>query len=213
MTRGTEEQETDAERSSRELMLHALFDHSFQYMGVLRPDGTVLDVNRSALEFGGLTRAQVTGRKFWELAWFARSPAAQDEVRQGVEVAAAGDFFRCELELVSADGIDTTVDFSIQPVFDRGGAVTLLLPEGRDVSELKWAERALRVSEAKAAGIVSIANDAIISVDETLMITDFNLGAEHIFGYRAREVLGKPLALLLPERYRTLHDEHVRNFA
>ena len=213
MTHGTEDELAGAERGSHELMLRALFDHSFQYMGVLRPDGTVLDVNQSALEFGGLTRDQVVGRRFWELAWFARSPTAMDQVRQGVEVAAAGDFFRCELELVSADGIDTTVDFSIQPVLDSRGEVTLLLPEGRDVSELKWAERALRVSEAKAAGIVSIANDAILSVDETLMVTDFNQGAEHIFGYRAREVLGQPLALLLPERFRVLHDQHVRNFA
>jgi PAS domain S-box-containing protein len=60
---------------------------------------------------------------------------------------------------------------------------------------------------------VSIANDAIISVDETLIVTDFNQGAEHIFGYPAREVLGRPLGLLLPERFRALHDQHVRNFA
>jgi len=213
MTQGTDEGLTGAAQSSRELLLRALFDHSFQYMGVLRPDGTVLDLNQSALEFSGQTREQAVGRPFWELDSFTRSPEAQAQVRAGVAVAATGDFFRCELELVSADGIDTTVDFSIQPVLDERGTVTLLLPEGRDVSELKWAERALRISEAKAAGIVSIANDAIISVDETLMVTDFNLGAERIFGYPAREVLGRPLSALLPERFRSVHDQHVRNFA
>jgi len=212
MSHGTDN-ELGAEPGSRELMLRALFDHSFQFMGVLRPDGTVLDINQSALEFAGFSREQVLGRRFWELSWFARSSAAADQVRQGVTVAAAGDFFRCELELVSADGIDTTVDFSIQPVLDARGEVTLLLPEGRDVSELKWAERALRISEAKSAGIVSIANDAIISVDETLLVTDFNQGAEQIFGYQAREVLGGPLARLLPQRFRSLHDQHVRDFA
>lgn len=213
MSQPREQEPGGALQGARDSMMRALFDHSFQFMGVLRPDGTVLDANRSALEFGGFALEQAVGRPFWELPWFSRTPAAQAQVRTGVEVAAAGDFFRCELELVSADGIDTTVDFSIQPVLDAAGRVTLLLPEGRDVSELKWAERALRVSEAKAAGIVSIATDAIISMDETLTITDFNLGAEQIFGYEAREVLGRPLAQLLPERMRERHDQHVRDFA
>jgi PAS domain-containing protein len=149
MTHGTENELVRAERGAQELMLRALFDHSFQYMGVLRPDGTVLDVNQSALEFGGLTRPGIC--RFWELAWFARSPTYGPGAA-GCEVAAAGYFFRCELELVSADGIDTTVDFSIQPVLDARGEVTLLLPEGRDVSELKWAERALRTRRRSRRG-------------------------------------------------------------
>lgn len=213
MTHGTDDGLPNAQQDSSELLLRAVFDHSFQFMSVLRPDGVILDANRSALEFAGVPREQVVGRHFWDTAWFANSAEAQSRVREAVRVAAAGDFFRCELELVSGDGIDTTVDFSIQPVFDDRGNVIMLLPEGRDISELKWAERALRVSEAKAAGIVSVATDAIISVDETFTITDFNQGAEHAFGYTAGEVLGRPLSLLLPDRFRGAHDQHIRNFA
>jgi PAS domain S-box-containing protein len=201
------------EGSASDLLLRSLFDHSFQLMGVLRPDGTVLDVNRAALEFGRLQLADVVGRRFWETGWFSRTPVAQSRVRDAIREAATGEFVRVELELVSGDGIDSMIDFSLQPVFGADGTVLLLLPEGRDITELKWAERALRVSEAKSAGIVTIASDAIISMDEAFVITDFNQGAEQIFGYRALEVLGQPLAMLLPERYRHVHEQHVRHFA
>src|SRR5688572_22540564 len=71
--------------------------------------------------------------------------------------------------------------------------------------DIAWAERELRVSEAKFAGIIAIASDAIISVDEDQRITLFNQGAEAIFGYAAAEVIGQKLEILLPHRFRAVH--------
>jgi PAS domain S-box-containing protein len=69
-----------------------------------------------------------------------------------------------------------------------------------------------RPSEAQLAAILSIAAEAIVSVDSAQRITMFNRGAETIFGYRAEEVIGRPLDILIPERFRDVHDEHVRRF-
>jgi PAS domain S-box-containing protein len=80
------------------------------------------------------------------------------------------------------------------------------------VVERARAQEALRLSEAKFAGIISISSDAIVSVDESQRIVFFNQGAEHIFGYRADEVLGEPLELLIPEPLRPGHAAHVRAF-
>lgn len=52
--------------------------------------------------------------------------------------------------------------------------------------------------------------EAIISIDESQRIVIFNKGAEKIFGYEASEVIGKPIDLLMPERFRTEHKKHVR---
>jgi len=71
---------------------------------------------------------------------------------------------------------------------------------------------ALRISEAKFSGLVSIAADAIISIDAKQRITLFNEGAERIFGYSSEEVLGRPLDVLLPERFRARHRELVERF-
>lgn len=81
-----------------------------------------------------------------------------------------------------------------------------------DLTRRAAAESALRASEAKFAGILEIAADAIISVDEHQRILHFNLGAERIFGWTADEVRGRSLAMLLPDRYRQGHAAHVHGF-
>jgi PAS domain S-box-containing protein len=73
-------------------------------------------------------------------------------------------------------------------------------------------ENQLRRSEARLAGILAIAAEAIVSIDEAQRITIFNDGAEAIFGYRREEVIGERLDILLPERFRNGHAGHVRSF-
>ena len=98
-----------------------------------------------------------------------------------------------------------------------GVVAAVLIAEARnvrlDLAENARAHEALLASEARVAGLVSIAADAIVSVDEAHRITLFNRGAEEIFGYSAREVLGRPLAELLPGRFRATHDQHLDVFA
>jgi PAS domain S-box-containing protein len=73
-------------------------------------------------------------------------------------------------------------------------------------------DRALRASAAKLAGIVSIAADAIITIDENQRIVLYNESAEKIFGWSQDEALGQSLDILLPERFRAAHGQHIRNF-
>jgi PAS domain S-box-containing protein len=82
-----------------------------------------------------------------------------------------------------------------------------------DITPTHLADELVRRSEAKFAGIVAMAADAIISIDTRGHITLFNDGAETIFGYRREEALGQPLTLLLPHRFRDRHDGHVATFA
>src|SRR4051794_17439848 len=51
-----------------ETRFRAIFDSQFQLISVLAPDGTTLEVNRTALEIGGLARDEVVGRPFWTAA-------------------------------------------------------------------------------------------------------------------------------------------------
>ena len=72
---------------------------------------------------------------------------------------------------------------------------------------------ALRISEARFARIISIAADAIITIDEQRRILLYNEGAQQIFGHARDDILGKPLDMLLPERFRAVHRRHIRSFA
>src|SRR5437588_6635778 len=79
--------------------------------------------------------------------------------------------------------------------------------------ERKRAEEALRRSESRFEGILAIAEDAIISIDSNQRIVLFNQGAEKMFGYGAIEVIGKPLDLLLPQRFAQPHPRHIEESA
>lgn len=83
----------------------------------------------------------------------------------------------------------------------------------QEIGERHQTELALRESEQKFAGILDIAEEAIISVDQDQQIQLFNQGAERIFGYRAAEVIGQSLDILLPSSSRQAHRQHVHQFA
>ena len=65
---------------------------------------------------------------------------------------------------------------------------------------------------ARLAGLLDSAMDAIISVDEGQRIVLYNRAAERIFGWPAARILGEPLELLLPQRFRRTHADQVRHF-
>jgi PAS domain S-box-containing protein len=149
------------------------------------------------------------GRPFEELV----SPAALDLVKARIRLVLETGAIAPprEVTLIRRDGSPLVIEsVAIGVEFEGAPAVVVVV---RDLTERLRAEQAVRFSEAKLSGIVSISADAIISIDEHQMITIFNAGAEKIFGYSRDEVLGAPLDLLIPERLRQRHNQHVAEFA
>lgn len=132
--------------------LQALFNHTFQFFGMLEPDGTVLEVNQTALNFIGASSQDIVGRLFWETPWWTHSAEAQAQIQSAIHQAAAGNLVTFETTHISPDGSTIIVDVSISPVKDETGKVVLLVPEGRNITERKQAELALKASEAKLRG-------------------------------------------------------------
>lgn len=82
-----------------------------------------------------------------------------------------------------------------------------------EISERKQTEQDLRENQDKLAGILDNADEAIISINEQQQIQLFNQGAEKIFGYQASEIIGKSLDILLPQIFRQVHRQHIKQFA
>ena len=82
-----------------------------------------------------------------------------------------------------------------------------------EIAERNKTEGELRQSEARLAGILNIAPDAMILVDAELTIRLYNQGAEAAFGYTAPEAIGRNMDILIPERLRQEHADMVTAFA
>jgi PAS domain S-box-containing protein len=82
----------------------------------------------------------------------------------------------------------------------------------RQLMERERIETERRAADTMLAGILAIAADAIVTIDDQHRIIHFNKGAEEIFGWPADEALGKPLDTLLPERFHRAHDGFVDEF-
>lgn len=81
-----------------------------------------------------------------------------------------------------------------------------------DVSERKFAEEAVRERETRIAAILDTAVDGIITINEEGLIETFNPAAEKIFGYRAEDVLGRNVSILMTSPDRDLHDTFIRRY-
>jgi PAS domain S-box-containing protein len=130
-----------------ERKFRAIFNQTFQLSGLLSPDGTVLEINQTAIDFLGFDYEDGLGRLLWELPWRIPNPEILKKFKAAITEAAGGRFVRLEGSVIDRGGKELTLDYSLKPVFDEKGRVIWLIAEGRDISERKVMEQALVESE------------------------------------------------------------------
>ncbi len=137
-------------------------DSSFGFIGLLAPDGTVLEINKTALDFAGITMADVQGERFWNTVWWSHSLEMQDLIRMSVKSAAEGKLIRGEATHPAQDGTFHTIDFTLKPVPDDTGRIVRLIAEGHDITERKQAEENLRKA-MEAANAANVAKSRFLA--------------------------------------------------
>ena len=81
-----------------------------------------------------------------------------------------------------------------------------------EITERKGIVTALKDSEAQIRAIVENVVDGIVTIDEKGIIELFNPTAEKIFGYSAKEVIGKNISMLMPQPYQSEHDGYLQSY-
>ncbi|TVO68514.1 PAS domain S-box protein [Denitromonas ohlonensis] len=149
----TARREAERALSESEQKFHAIFNQTFQFIGLLSPDGILLEANQTSLDFAGVPARDVIGRPFADGPWWQGAPESRQRLLSAINRAAAGQFERFETEHPAADGSTHFVDFSLKPVFDAMGRVSLLIPEGRDITSFKLAQAELHAGRQMFATI------------------------------------------------------------
>ena len=139
----------EAERALQksETMLRAIFDQTFQFIAILRLDGTVIKVNKTAIDLVNAKEEEIEGKPFWDTPWWIRSQRERERLKEAIREAAKGRFIRYETVQKGKNGGHMNVDFSLKPVRDKEGEIVLLLAEGRDITGLKLAMEDLKKRE------------------------------------------------------------------
>jgi PAS domain S-box-containing protein len=113
--------------------LSAIFNNTYQLMGTLSPDGTLIKINRSALKIIDKDENSLVGRPFWDTPWWP-DDEVKSRLKKAVADCANGAFCRFEATHIRADKEKAFIDFSLTPIFDENEDVLFLLAEGRDMT-------------------------------------------------------------------------------
>jgi PAS domain S-box-containing protein len=129
-------------------MFYSIFNNTFQFIGLLKPDGTVIEVNETALESAGLQAKDVIGEPFWETGWWQNNEMAE-KLRKSILQVGQGGFVRFESDITAKNGDIRQVDVSLKPIFSQDGKVTLIIAEGRDLTVLKEQQKIIQEAQRK----------------------------------------------------------------
>ena len=139
-----------------ERRFRAIFNSSYQLIGILGPDGTLLEANKTALDLGGLKQEDVVGRPFWDTYWWRHSTEVQERLKAAISEAARGTPVGYEEDVLGADKTIRTIEFTLQPVLNAQGETVLIIPEGRDITAKKRAEEEMQRHHLEIAHVIRL---------------------------------------------------------
>ncbi|MGH9358874.1 MAG: PAS domain-containing protein [Terriglobia bacterium] len=130
----TEQRRTEGVLREHDRRLRAAFSLTYAFVLLLRPDGTVLEANRAALQGTGFARDEVIGRKLWE-PWWSQLPKETEMLKAGLAKAVRGEMAHGSCYYCLHDGTKRYADCTLDPVKDESGHVVMIVATGLDVTE------------------------------------------------------------------------------
>jgi PAS domain S-box-containing protein len=179
-------------RRSEELVSHlaAIVEASDDAIVAVSLDGKVTSWNFGAERIFGYKAEELIGRPLSRLV----PPDRADEMARFMKALLRGEHIdHYETTRLHKDGHPIEISVTISPVKNREGAVVGASVIARDITRQKRADEMV----ACLAAIVEASDDAIIAESLDGTITSWNAGAERLFGFKAEEVVGRPLSRLI----------------
>ena len=172
-------------------------------------DGIVTDWNRAAQTIFGYRAEEMIGRP----AALLLPPGLEDEEQQVLERVCRGERFEhFETRRRCKDGRVIDVSVTISPVIDARARLIGISVIARDVTAAKAAQAALREREAHLQSVLDTVPDAMVVIDTAGIMRSFSATAEKLFGYSAREAVGRNVNMLMPEPHRGAHDAYIGRY-
>ncbi|SFG58885.1 PAS domain S-box-containing protein [Halopelagius inordinatus] len=168
----TARKERERELEETERRFDAIFEDPNILVGLLDLDGTVIDINRTAMEYIEADIEDVTGKPFWNTPWWGTGDEVRGDIKEWTERAATGEYVDFEADLTRPDGERYTLNGVFRPVTNDDDEVVSVIVSDRDVSERRQYERRLEESEHRYRTLAeSFPNGIVTLFDDTLRYT------------------------------------------
>ncbi|QLG50150.1 PAS domain-containing protein [Natrinema halophilum] len=195
----TERRERERDLRRTERRFEAIFEDPNILVGLLEPDGTVIDINRTAMEYIDADLSAVTGELFWETPWWGAGREIQADVKEWVERAASGEYVNFEAELTRPGGQRYVLNGVFRPVTNDDGDVVSIIVSDSDITERVERERELEESERRYRTLIEqFPNGAVTLVDEEMRYQAVGGSPLSRAGATSDELEGKPVREALP---------------
>ena len=140
----SERKRAETEREATAKRLQDILDSMLVFVGLYSPDGTLIEANRAPLEAAGLQREDVIGKPFWDTYWWSYSTEVQEQLKDALRRAAAGETVRYDVPVRVGEEEFITIDVTFGPLYDSEGCVVQLVGSAVDITERKEAEERVR---------------------------------------------------------------------
>ncbi|HET7833824.1 MAG TPA: PAS domain S-box protein [Gallionella sp.] len=150
-------------------------------------DGTILSWNAGAERLYGYSAAEMIGRPVSRLAPSDRPdeiPGLLERIRQGERIE------HYETVRRRKDGVHVPMSLTISPLHDAAGQVVGASAIGRDITQRKQAEEALRHANAYNRSLIEASPDPLVTIGPDGRITDVNSATEQVTGHSREELIG-----------------------
>ncbi|MBZ5635886.1 MAG: PAS domain S-box protein [Acidobacteriia bacterium] len=171
--------------------------------------GCIFQFNRASQELTGYSLEEVKGKLFWD---FLPIPEERLQVKRGFEEVLRGGTAQGETHWLTKRGKPRLIAWTNTAVVRDDGVVDYVIRTGVDVTNFIEAQEQARESNEAVRTLLETVPEAILTHDAGGRIMLVNPAAEAMFGYKREEMIGQPLAMLIPERFRHQHAGHVGSF-
>jgi len=195
-------------------LLRQCFDMAGVILLGLDPTGRITLINAFGCELLGHADRELIGRDWFDTCLAPEDRAEVRSVFQRLMVGeGAGDeLTQVEGAVVSRDGSRRAILWQNRILRDDAGAVVGTISSGEDITDRNRAVNALVESEARLRGVLGIAVDAIITIDDRGKIESVNPATERLFGFTQQEMVGRNVNMLMPEPYRKQHTRYIDKY-
>ncbi|MBN1295540.1 cache domain-containing protein [bacterium] len=181
-----------------EAKFRAIFNSAFQFVGLLDIQGRILEINDRALDLAQVTPPDIVAKHLCDVPWWRHSEMERNHIRDAVLRCGRGNFVRFDSHYLAQDDDIAYIDLSFKPLMDEVGNVHRILVEGRDITQLKKAERESRFLRNFMKNAIDTMPSLLLAVNQNGFVTLWNRECAVRSGIDEEHALGRECGHLIP---------------